>query len=276
MYPVRKSDDLRLMAVLAHPDDESLGIGGTLARYAEEGVRTFLVTATRGERGRNGESRDSVPAQLGALRAAELWNACRVLGVSDLRFLDYPDAALDRVDSTKATAKIAGHIRHVRPHVVVTFGPEGGYGHPDHIAISQLTTAAIVEAASSGLDPHQVSKLYYMAWTKSKWDAYQAALKTLRAQVDGVPRQATPWPDWAVTTVIDTASHWPVVWRAVSCHETQMSIYRNLHHLPAEHHRALWGSQEFYRAFSLVNGGRDVETDLFEGLRPRTRRGIAA
>jgi len=124
-----------------------------------------------------------------------------------------------------------------------------------------------VEAASSGPDPHQVSKLYYMAWTKSKWDAYQAALKTLRAQVDGVPRQATPWPDWAVTTVIDTASHWPVVWRAVSCHETQMSIYRNLQQLPEEHHRALWGSQEFYRAFSLVNGGRARETDLFEGLR---------
>ena len=97
-------------------------------------------------------------------------------------------------------------------------------------------------------------------------EAYQAALKTLRATVDGVERQATPWPDWAITTIVDTADHWPVVWRAVSCHRTQMSIYRNLEGLPDEHHRALWGTQEFYRAFSLVNGGRALEAGLFEGV----------
>ena len=279
------SEDLRLMAVLAHPDDESLGIGGTLARYAGEGVEIFLVTATRGEHGRRGESRDGSPAQLGALREAELLEASRVLGVSEVRLLDYPDGALDQVDPCVAAAKIAAHMKRIRPHVVLTFGPEGAYGHPDHIAISQLTTAATMYAAGSAHDahglergdpPHQVSKLYYMAWTKNKWDAYQAALKTLKAKVDGVERQATPWPDWAVTTVIDTASHWPVVWRAVSCHQTQMSIYRDLEKLPDEHQRALWGSQEFYRAFSLVNGGRKMETDLFEGLRSQKRRGIAA
>jgi hypothetical protein len=60
---------------------------------------------------------------------------------------------------------------------------------------------------------------------------------------------------------------WPTVWRAVSCHKTQMSIYKNLEHLPDDHHTAIWGTQEFYRAFSLVNGGRARETDLFEGLR---------
>lgn len=261
------------MAVLAHPDDESLGIGGTLARYAGEGVRTFLVTATRGERGRHGESRAGSPAQLGALREAELMAASRVLGVSEVRVLDYPDGALDQVDPREAAAGIAAHIMRVKPHVVLTFGPEGAYGHPDHIAISQLTTAAVMSAASAA---YQVPKLYYIAWTKGKWDAYQAALKKLIAKVDGVERQATPWPDWAVTTVIDTGSHWPVVWRAVSCHETQMSIYRNLEQLSGEHHRALWGYQEFYRAFSLVNGGRKLETDLFEGLRSLKSGDIAA
>jgi LmbE family N-acetylglucosaminyl deacetylase len=161
------------------------------------------------------------------------------------------------------------------PHVVLTFGPEGAYGHPDHIAISQLTTGAIVRAAhpqdTDGQDspdlPHQVSKLYYMAWTKSKWDAYQAAVKKLTARVDGIERQATAWPDWAVTTVIDTADHWPIVWRAVTCHETQMSVYETLQGLSPEHHLGLWGSQEYYRVFSLVNGGRTIETDLLEGLR---------
>jgi LmbE family N-acetylglucosaminyl deacetylase len=251
------------MAVVAHPDDESLGCGGTLAYYASEGVRTFVVTATRGERGRNGESRDCPPERLGALREAELRKACVVLGVSDVQVLGYPDGALDREDAREAISNIAAHIRRVRPHVVLTFGPDGAYGHPDHIAISQFTTAAIVLAAGG----HRVSKLYYMAWTKGSWDAYQAALKKLKARVDGVERQATPWPDWAVTTVINTRIQWPTVWRAVSQHETQMSVYRNLAHLPAEHHEALWGSQEFYRAFSLVNGGRGLETDLFEGLR---------
>jgi hypothetical protein len=106
-----------------------------------------------------------------------------------------------------------------------------------------------------------------MAWTKGKWDAYQAAMKRLISKVDGTERQATPWPEWAITTVINTEDQWSTAWRAVSCHQTQMSIYGNLEHLPDEHHRALWGTQEFYRAFSLVNGGRRLETDLFEGLR---------
>lgn len=255
---------LRLMAVLAHPDDESLGFGGTLARYAREGVETFVVTATRGERGRNGPSRDTPPEELGPLREAELRAACAALGVAEVRLLGYPDGGLAHVDAAGPTAAIAAEIRRIQPHVIATFGPEGGYGHPDHIAISQFTTAAAVQAAA---DSHRVSKLYYMAWTREKWDAYQAALKKLVSRVEGVERQATPWPDWAITTVVDTSRYWPEVWRAVSCHQTQMSVYRNLQQLPAEYHRGLWGTQEFYRAFSLVNGGRARETDLFEGVR---------
>ena len=148
------------MCVLAHPDDESLGMGGTLAHYARQGVETFLVTATRGD---------------------------------------------------------------VKPHVVITFDPSGAYGHPDHIAICQFTTAAIPCAADPAYavpgrpdEPHRVSKLYYMAWPTDEWAAYQAALKTLHVTIDGVVRQANPWPDWAVTTVIDTSDTWDTTWRAVS------------------------------------------------------------
>jgi LmbE family N-acetylglucosaminyl deacetylase len=147
---------------------------------------------------------------------------------------------------------------------VVTFGPDGAYGHPDHIAISQLTTAAVMRAASR--EP-VVSKLYHMAWSEATWAAYQTALKKLTNTVDGVERHVIPTPDWYVTTRIDTSATWPTVWRAVQCHRTQMSIYASLQSLPPEHHRALWGVQEFYRAFSLVNGGRTRESDLFEGLR---------
>jgi LmbE family N-acetylglucosaminyl deacetylase len=259
------SEKLRLAAVLAHPDDESLGFGGPLAKYSSEGVQTFVITATRGERGRNGSSRDMEPAELGAIREAELSGACGMLGVRKLHLLGYADGSVDRVNARMAVADISALLRRIKPHVVVTFGPEGAYGHPDHIAISQFATAAVVDAAAS----HQVPKLYYLEWPLKKWDAYQAAFKMLTSKVDNIERRATPWPDWAITTVVDTASHAGTVWRAACCHRTQMSVYRQLENLCERHHCALWGSQESYRVFSLVNGGRSRETDLFEGLREK-------
>ena len=149
-------------------------------------------------------------------------------------------------------------------------------GHPDHIAISQFTTAAVVKAAfpDSGstkkynsYPPHQVSKLYYMAWTRSKWSAYESVFGNLVMDIDGTERHTEPWPDWAITTVISTESYWPKVWQAVSCHKSQLVAYSKLQNLSEEHHKGLWGTQEFYRAFSLVNSGRKREDDLFEGLR---------
>jgi LmbE family N-acetylglucosaminyl deacetylase len=266
--------DLKLMCVLAHPDDESLGTGGTLAHYAAEGVATYLVTATRGEHGRLGQRTDVPdPEEVGRIREAELRRAAVALGLTDVQVLGYPDAGLDRVDPRDGVAAIVGHLRRVAPQVVVTFGPDGAYGHPDHIAISQLTTAAVMAAADPTFDvegaaaPHRVSKLYYLAWDAPKWAAYQAALRKLTITVDGCERQAVPWQPWAITTHIDTSGVWPAVWRAVSCHESQMAIYQSLRALPDAHHRALWGTQAFYRVFSTVNGGRTQESDLFEGLR---------
>ena len=269
------ASELRLMAVLAHPDDESLGTGGALAKYAAEGVATYLVTATRGERGRFGDSKVSPgPEIVGKTREAELLSAAAELGLREVKFLDYLDGALDKVDHAEATEKIVGHLRRVRPHVVITFAPDGAYGHPDHIAISQLTTAAIVCAADpqfgrqSALgEPHGVDKLYFIAWSTGKWAAYQAALRKLVFKVDGEERQAVPWPDWAITTVVDTSPVWPAVWRAVMCHKTQITIFSKLEELSEEHQQSLFATQEFYRAFSIVNGGRAKESDLFEGLR---------
>jgi LmbE family N-acetylglucosaminyl deacetylase len=269
-----------LLAVLAHPDDESLGVGGTLAKYASEGVDVSLLTATRGDGGRfrghpAGDPRHPGPDALGSIREAELRAAAAVLGVRDVALLDYRDQHLDRASPLDAVADIARHLRRVRPDVVVTFGPDGAYGHPDHIAISQFTTAATIAAADPAFArdsaaatcaPHAVSKLYYIAWPATTWAAYEAALKRLVSTVDGVQRQATAWPDWAITTMIDTRRFWPTVWRAVSCHESQMAAYDRLKDVSPAHHEALWGSQSFYRAYSTVNGGRVRETDLFEGL----------
>jgi LmbE family N-acetylglucosaminyl deacetylase len=272
----------RLMAVLAHPDDESLGVGGTLAKYASEDVDVFLLTATRGERGRYrghhaGDREHPGPAALAKIREEELRASASILRIREMSLLDYGDQQLDRANPRQVAADIAGHIRRVRPDVVVTFGPDGAYGHPDHIAISQFTTAAIVVAAdgacggSSGESAgasHVVSKLYYISWPTSTWAAYQAAIGTLSSMVDGVERHVTPWPEWAITTTttIDTGEFWSTVWQAISCHESQVTAYERLKDLPPEHHRALWGSQSFYRALSVVNGGRARERDLFEGI----------
>lgn len=270
----------RLMAVLAHPDDESLGVGGTLAKYAIEGVDVFLVTATRGESGRfrgylQDDRRHPGPLALAEIRETELRAAASVLGVREVAILNYHDQHLDRADPREAVTAIVEHIRRVRPDVVVTFGPDGAYGHPDHIAISQFTTAAIVGAADHAfppdgikvVQPHAVSKLYYLAWPESAWNAYQSAFRKLVSAVDGIERQAVPWPDWEITTVIDTRRVWPKVWQAICCHESQVTAYERLKDLSPEDHEALWGHQSFYRVFSIVNGGRRQETDLLEGVR---------
>src|SRR5262249_22162753 len=135
----------RLMAVLAHPDDESLGVGGTLAKYAAEGADTFLLTATRGDGGRYRGIRPDDPRHPGApalpaVREAELRAAAAVLGVREVSLLDYRDGYLDRANPAEVVGAIAAHVRHVRPDVVITFGPDGAYGHPDHVAISQFAT----------------------------------------------------------------------------------------------------------------------------------------
>jgi LmbE family N-acetylglucosaminyl deacetylase len=273
------SSRLSVMAVLAHPDDESLGVGGTIAKYASEGADVFLVTATRGESGRfrglaSDDPRHPGPQALGEIRETELRAAAAVLGVREVSLLDYHDRQLDRADPREAIGRIAARLRRFRPDVVVTFAPDGGYGHPDHIAISQFTTAAVVAAAdaafvaeSAAAAPHSVSKLYYIAWPQATVAAYEAAVQTLATTVDGSARRATPWPDWAITTVIDTTEFWPTVWRAASCHQSQLAAYERLRDLPPEQHQKLWGHQSFYRALSLVNGGRDLETDLFQGVR---------
>ena len=269
----------RLLAVLAHPDDECLGVGGTLAKYVAQNVDVFVLTATRGESGRYrgfrpGDPEHPGPSKLASIREGELRAAARALGVREVTLLDYRDSQLDQARPWEAVTAIAGRIRRVRPQVVLTFGPDGAYGHPDHIAISQFTTAAIVAAADpavtgdgeNALPPYSVAKLYYIAWPESAWKGYQAAFRKLVARVDGVERQAVPWPDWAITTEIDTRDCWPTVWRAVSCHESQIRAYEQLKHLSPEDHEALWGQQSFYRVFSTVNGGRARETDLLEGI----------
>jgi len=168
------NQEFKLLAVLAHPDDESLGFGRTLANYAAEGVETYLVTATGGERGRFGAlGKGGDPVEVGRARETELRTAAAVLGIREVSILGYPEGGLDQVQAPTAIRKIISHIRRIRPHVIITLGPEGAYGHPDHIVISQFTTAATVCGADcryrmdsgsqqESLHPHRVAKLHYL------------------------------------------------------------------------------------------------------------------
>jgi LmbE family N-acetylglucosaminyl deacetylase len=268
---------LRLLCILAHPDDESLGLGGILARYGAEGVDTYLVTATRGERGWFGPSDENPgPEALGRIREQELRDAAGVLGIREAILLDYRDGEMEGADQNELLRGLVGHIRRIRPDVVVTFDQNGVYGHPDHIVVTRATTAAIVAAANAdvqcdgGAAPHTVAKLYYFAWTREVQEAYEQAFGELRMVIDGVERHAVVWPHWAVSTWIDTSRYWKRVWAAIRCHRSQLPGYQKLLDLPDGYHRALWGQLTFHRVFSLVPA-RDREDDLFAGLRDRER-----
>ncbi len=266
----------RLLSVLAHPDDESLGMGGTLAKYAAEGVETYLLVATRGERGWQGDEKDNPGMEaLGQIRENELRCASAQLGVCELYFLDYLDGELDQAVLQEVVIKIASYIRRIRPHIVITFDPLGAYGHPDHIAISQFTQAAVLVAAIStypGLESqpaHLVSKLYYMIDTEPLIRAFTDLIGEIKIPVDGEIRQFRPYPNWAASARIDIRAYWCQTVEAVACHDTQVrQLLPQFKRLPDLYDASVWGYQTFYRAFSLVNRGRRQETDLFEGIRP--------
>lgn len=266
------AEPLRLLAILPHPDDETLAMGGTLARYAAEGVATFLVCATRGERGWTGPAAENPgPAAVGQMREAELRCAASHLGLREVAFLDCVDGEVDQADPQVIIASLVAHIRRIRPQVVVTFALDGAYGHPDHIALAQFVGAAIPGATGGsdegGLPPWRVSKFYYVVDSRQLVADYTALAGPLTIEVDGVVRQHVGWEAWAVTTRIDTRDHFDAVWAALHCHHSQLASFAPLLAAPRETVQRMLGEGTFVRAFSTVNGGRTVEHDLFEGLR---------
>jgi LmbE family N-acetylglucosaminyl deacetylase len=256
-----------ILAVLAHPDDETLGFGGTLARYADLGIETYLLCATRGQRGWFGPPDDYPgPDALGLIREAELRQAAQILNLRSVQLLDYLDGDLDQADPTTIIRQIAATIRRIRPQVVLTFDPYGVYGHPDHIAIAQFTTAAVVEAAGSAPDgaaPHRIEALYYRVMTAAEQAAYQSAFGELMMTIDGVERRAISWPAWSMSARLDTRDYVPQVWQAMQAHRSQLASYERLMALPTSDQVAIFGTQTYYRVFSFTTGGRRPESELF-------------
>jgi N-acetyl-1-D-myo-inositol-2-amino-2-deoxy-alpha-D-glucopyranoside deacetylase/mycothiol S-conjugate amidase len=285
------AEQLTLMAVHAHPDDECMGTGGVLAHYSDEGLRTVLVTATRGEEGEIVDPEldpEAVKPRLGDVRLEELRCACRHLGVEEFHILGYRDsgmagtpanahpACLAQADVWEATGRLVRLIRELRPHVLTCYDEKGGYGHPDHIRVHQITVAAFHAAGNAaqypelGPAPWQPQKLYYPAYPRSY---ILGRYETMRSMGESTPLDRPDFdpnkvgtPDDQITTCIDISPYLSRKTAALLCHRTQVSPDWWFFRVPSELFAAQFGREFFVRVASHVpvNGS---EHDLFAGLR---------
>lgn len=242
--------DGRLLLVHAHPDDETLTTGGTIARYAAEGVDVTVLTCTLGEEGEViGDEWAQLTAdradQLGGYRILELRRALRALGAGEPRFLGgaghwrdsgmagTPSAANPRAwinaDHEEAVSALVAVLRSVRPHVVVTYDPHGGYGHPDHIAVHERVTAAVeasgTDAYPDAGEPWEPAKMY---WTVSEASAVAAGIAAIGELPDGWRRpeegELPVVPDSEVTAVVDVSAVLDAKLAALAAHATQVTV----------------------------------------------------
>jgi len=280
-------NNLTLLAVLAHPDDESFGMGGTLALYAERGVDVHLICATRGEVGEVGPEYLQEYTSIADLRESELRCAAGHLGLKEVHFLDYRDSgmvgspenehpeALYAAPVGEVAVKVAKYIRTLKPQVVLTFDPIGGYRHPDHIHIHEATKQAFDLAGDaafeSDLPPHQSHKLYYHTIPKRFLRFAVGLLKLLRKDPSRWGRNE----DIDLTQlIVDFPTHAKINYTPVAkrkeaasyCHASQIgpSItggpFRWLFRLVG------FGSSDiFMQAYPAPTGSR-VQIDLFEGI----------
>jgi N-acetyl-1-D-myo-inositol-2-amino-2-deoxy-alpha-D-glucopyranoside deacetylase len=279
--------DQRILFVHAHPDDESIGTGATMAKYAAEGAHVCLVTCTLGEEG------DVIPAdswhlasarenRLGPYREGELARACAALGVDDHRFLGgagrWRDSGMMgvptndnpmcffRADLDEAATELVGIVREVRPQVIVTYDDNGYYGHPDHIQAHRVAWRAFEKAADPSYgtgEPWQPSRFYVTAMPVSelKRAAGTGPFDRVRSAEDfgfGIP-------DEQVTTQIDATEHLEAKLAALRAHRTQLSVEGSFFALSNNVGQPALGT-EYYTLLAGEPGKLDQdgrETDLF-------------
>jgi len=295
-----------LLLVHAHPDDESIGQGATMARYVSEGVGVTLVTCTGGEMGEilvpemehmAADKDDTLADQ----RRIELDNAMKALGVTDYRYLggfkryrdsgmkwhadghavaadDVHENAFWHADLTEAASHLVEVIRDVRPQVLVTYDEFGGYGHPDHIQAHRVATYAAALAAVPSYrrdlgEAHDVSKIYWGAMSAAR---VREGLRDLRAAGDtttfeGMDPDSLPAfmvEDDALAAKVEADDYAVVKMEALKAHRTQIAVDGPFFALTNNKGNEIWGT-EFYRLAKGTPGptGPDgLETDLFAGL----------
>ena len=287
-------EQLRLMCVHAHPDDESSKGAATMARYAREGVDVLVVTLTDGSRGsvlNPAMDRPEVLSNITAVRAAEMDRAREILGVRQvfLGFVDsglpegdplppLPEGCFARGDLEEQTEALVRVVRQQRPHVMTTYDENGGYPHPDHIRCHVVSVAAFEAAGDPDRfpgagEPWQPSKLYYnLTFHRSRLEKLHDAM--LAAKVDSPYGEwLTSWEDKPgdaerLTTSVPCAEFFPVRDAALIAHATQVDPTGRWFACPIELQQSTWPYEDFQLARSLVDTDLP-EADLFAGVRDR-------
>lgn len=229
-------NNLSLLAIFAHPDDETFRPGGTLALLAQKGVRVDVLTFTHGEAGSCGEPPLCMPSELPAVRERELRCACSALGIQSPRLLDCADGYLQEADAETMIGHILSVVNEIKPQILLSFGSDGLSGHPDHIAVGQWVVEVFRRA--EGIDA-----LYAVAVPQS-----------LVERLD--MRQIHSVPDEAIALTVDVSSVWETKLAAMHCHATQTSSSPMMS-APAERQHLFFGREYFVRAAC-----RDPEMDF--------------
>ena len=275
-----------LLALFAHPDDEAFGTGGTLSQYAAAGADVTLVCTTRGEVGEIAEGTGATPETLGEVREAELRCAAETVGVRELIFLGYRDSGMagtaENADprayvnapADEVVSQLVGIIRRVRPQVVITFEPNGSYGHPDHIAIHHHTVAAFHAAADGTRYPEQgpawqAPRLFYTAIPRSFFLRMRDEMAALGMDTSGFARfeegGGGGWPDEQVNVVMDVADAVEAKWSALNCHRTQFGPGNLFRRLPEPTVKEMMRREYFALAWPEQELGTRFD-DLFTGV----------
>jgi mycothiol S-conjugate amidase len=280
-----------ILVVRPHPDDESSATGGMLACYAARGVRTGVVTCTGGEEGEiHDPDLDPVAdfPRLGEIRARELRNACAVLGVSELRLLGYRDSGMKdtpanghpdafcNADAVEAAGRLVRAIRELRPLVMVTEAPGGGYPHPDHVRCHQVSVDAFHAAGDPSAYPEagpawQVPKLYAVAQIDDgRWEALLPEFKAAGLDVSWLERRRDrarergAGPETA-TVALDVSPYSEVQRRALLAHRTQIPQDSFSIRMSEELRRRAFATTYFIRLHPVPAPG-EREADLLDGL----------
>jgi len=274
-----------LMAVHAHPDDECMMTGGILARYTDEGARSVLVTCTDGAVGEIADPSLATPENLAEVRAHELEESVRILGVSRLATLGYRDsgmagtpdndnpASFNQADFDGAVEKVVRLVREERPRVIVTYDENGGYGHPDHIRAHQVAVAAFEAAADPARFPQagapwQADRLVYAVIPRSSFEWMGERMREAGIEWPGDERTEAERPpfgvdDDRVTTRVDVSQYVGTKFESIQAHKTQLGTMQFLLGLPRSIIDEMFSRETFQIVKGPIAGG---ETDLFAGL----------
>ncbi len=266
-------NNLSLLAIFAHPDDEAIMTGGTLAFYARRGVEVNLLCATRGEWGTISCESLASRENLAEVREQELRHSCSILGVNLLGFLDCPDGKVNETTWCETEEKIVRYIRKTRPQVVITFGPDGLYWHPDHIATGSITTLAFESAGDAdrfgnqreeNLEPFQPDKLYYAVYPDFLMRQMAASVlkENKSAQLWGFSAETFGVPANQITTMLNIEETLSEKMNAIRAHQTQFAA-NNIFSLINEEDARHFLSREFFRLAKPEAAFGDLKTGLF-------------